>query len=68
MAYVKGAAVAAAAFSLADGETTMVELLNDSAVRAVLADAIRQTLAVMVAGACIYMMASAVRAMIRRAR
>jgi hypothetical protein len=46
----------------------MVELLNDSAVRAVLADAIRQTLAVMVAGACIYMMASAVRALIVRAR
>lgn len=68
MAYVKGAAVAAAAFSLADGAHTMVELLNDSAVRAVLADAIRNTVVVMVAGACIYMMASAVRAMIGGAR
>ena len=46
----------------------MVELLNDSAVRAVLADAIRNTVVVMVAGACIYMMASAVRAMIWGAR
>ena len=46
----------------------MVELLNDGAVRAVLADAIRNTVVVMVAGACIFMMASAVRAMIRRAR
>jgi hypothetical protein len=46
----------------------MVEVLNDSAVRAVLASAIRQTVVVMLAGACIYMMASAVRAMIGGAR
>ena len=46
----------------------MVELLNDNAVRAVLADAIRNTVVVLVAGACIYMIASAVRAAIGRAR
>lgn len=46
----------------------MVELLNDSAVRAVLAGAIRNTAVVMLAGACIYIMASAVRALIVRAR
>jgi hypothetical protein len=46
----------------------MVEMLNDGAVRAVLADAITQTVVVMWAGCCIYMMASAVRASIGRSR
>jgi hypothetical protein len=46
----------------------MVEILNDSAVRAVLADAVTQTVVVMWAGCCIYMIASAVRASIGRAR
>jgi hypothetical protein len=46
----------------------MVEMLNDATVRAVLADAVTQTVVVMWAGCCIYMMASAVRATIGRAR